>query len=187
MLTRGLLRKMKEAGCVSVWSGVESGSQQVLDAMKKGISPELTTQVFEWIREVGLKTVPNVILGFPGETKETAWQTIKFIEKISPDDVGFYNVATPFPGTPLYDTVIEKGWLRVTDFDKYDTTTPIFETPWLSMKELGSLREAAFHHFYLRLGFFTRNYRKRKFWSISTALTILVHLRGWAKLKLGIK
>ncbi len=187
MLTRELLRKMKEAGCVSVWSGVESGSQQVLDAMKKGISPELTTQVFEWIREAGLKTVPNVILGFPSETKETAWQTIKFIEKISPDDVGFYNVATPFPGTPLYDTVIEKGWLRVTDFDKYDTTTPIFETPWLSMKELGSLREAAFHHFYLRLGFLTRNYRKRKFWSISTALTILVHLKGWAKLKLGIK
>ena len=187
MLTKELLKKMKEAGCVSVWSGVESGSQQVLDAMKKGISPELTTQVFEWIREAGLKTVPNVILGFPSETKETAWQTIKFIEKISPDDVGFYNVATPFPGTPLYDTVIEKGWLRVTDFDKYDTTTPIFETPWLSMKELGSLREAAFHHFYLRLGYFTRNYRKRKFWSISTALTILVHLKGWAKLKFGIK
>jgi radical SAM superfamily enzyme YgiQ (UPF0313 family) len=134
--------------------------------------------------EVGLKPVPNVILGFPGETKKSAWETIKFVEKISPDDVGFYNVATPFPGTPMYDSVMENGWLRVTDFDKYDTTTPIFETPWLSMKELGKLREAAFHHFYLRPGYFRHNFRKRKFWSLSTALTILVHLKGSLKLKL---
>ena len=184
MLTKELLFKMKEAGCISVWFGVESGSQQVLDAMKKGISPELTTQVFSWIMEVGLKPVPNVILGFPGETKKSAWKTIKFVEKISPDDVGFYNVATPFPGTPMYDSVKENGWLRVTDFDKYDTTTPIFETPWLSIKELGKLREAAFHHFYLRPGYFLHNFRKRKFWSLSTALTVLVHLKGSLKLKL---
>ena len=104
--------------------------------MHKGITTEQTERVYHWIRELGLKPVPNVILGFPGETKETAWETIKFVEKISPDEVGFYNIATPFPGTPLYDTVKKKGWLRVTDFDKYDTVTPIFETPWLSMKEL---------------------------------------------------
>jgi anaerobic magnesium-protoporphyrin IX monomethyl ester cyclase len=184
MLTKELLLKMKEAGCISVWFGVESSSQQVLDAMKKGISPELTMQVFGWVREVGLKPVPNVILGFPSETKKSAWKTIKFVEKISPDDVGFYNVATPFPGTPMYDMVKENGWLRVTDFDKYDTTTPIFETPWLSIKELGKLREAAFHHFYLRPGYFAHNFRKRKFWSLSTTLTVLAHLKGSLKLKL---
>ena len=150
MLTQDLLAKMKEAGCVSVWFGVESGTQQVLDAMKKGITPELTMKVLGWVREAGLKPVPNVILGFPGETKKSAWKTIKFVEKIAPDDVGFYNVATPFPGTPMYDLVKEKGWLRVTDFDLYDTTKPIFETPWLSMKDLGKLREGAFHHYYLR-------------------------------------
>ena len=90
MLTKELLTKMKEAGCVSIWFGVESGTQQVLDAMKKGITPELTVKVFEWVREVGLKPVPNVILGFPGETKKSAWDTIKFIEKVAPDEVGFY-------------------------------------------------------------------------------------------------
>ncbi|MBT0158921.1 radical SAM protein [Candidatus Bathyarchaeota archaeon A05DMB-2] len=184
MITKGLLMKMKEAGCISVWFGVESGSQEVLDCMKKGISTEQTVKALGWVRELGLKPVPNVILGFPGETKKSAWKTIKFVEKISPDDVGFYNVATPFPGTPLYDQVKEKGWLRVTDFDKYDTTTPIFETPWLSMKDLGKLREAAFHHFYLRPGYFFHNYRKRKFWTLATALTILSHLKGSIRLKL---
>lgn len=184
MITEELLLKMKEAGCISVWFGVESGSQKVLDCMNKGISTEQTLRSLGWVREVGLKPVPNVILGFPGETKETAWKTIKFVERISPDDVGFYNVATPFPGTPMYDMVKEKGWLRITDFDKYDTTSPVFGTPWLSMNELGKLREAAFHHFYLRPGFFIHNFRKRKFWTLATALTILAHIKGYLKLKL---
>ena len=184
MLTKELLVKMKEAGCISVWFGVESGSQQVLDAMKKGISPELTTKVFGWVREVGLKPVPNVILGFPGETKKSAWETIKFIEKISPDDVGFYNVATPFPGTPMYDLVVEKGWLRVADFDRYDTTTPIFETPWLSMKELGKLRESAFHHYYLRRAYL---FDKKRRFKLSTALAVAMHLLANIKLKLRTK
>jgi radical SAM superfamily enzyme YgiQ (UPF0313 family) len=181
MLTKDLLAKMKEAGCISVWFGVESGSQQVLDAMKKGITPELTMKVFSWVRELGLKPIPNVILGFPGETKESAWKTIKFVEKISPDEVGFYNVATPFPGTPMYDLVKEKGWLRVTDFDMYDTTKPIFETPSLSMKDLGKLREGAFHHFYLRRAYFLD--KKRRF-RLSTALVVAANFVADIKLKL---
>jgi radical SAM superfamily enzyme YgiQ (UPF0313 family) len=181
LVTKELLVKMKEAGCVSFWFGAESGTQQVLDAMKKGITPELTEKVIGWVREVGLKPTPNVILGFPGETKESAWKTIKFIEKIAPDAVGFYNVATPFPGTPLYDQVKENGWLRVTDFDKYDTTRPIFETPQLSMKELGKLREGAFHHYYLRRAYFMDKSRRFK---LSTAMVVGMHFIANIKLKL---
>jgi radical SAM superfamily enzyme YgiQ (UPF0313 family) len=181
MVTKELLIKMKEAGCVSFWCGLESGTQQVLDAMKKGITPELTQKVLGWVREVGMQPVPNVILGFPGETKQSAWDTIKFVEKVSPDMVGFYNVATPFPGTPMYDVVKEKGWLRVTDFDQYDTTRPIFETPQLSMKELGKLRESAFHHYYLRRAYFMD--KKRRF-KLQTTLIVGMHLIANIKLKL---
>ncbi|MGE5533212.1 MAG: B12-binding domain-containing radical SAM protein [Bacillota bacterium] len=184
MITKELLAKMKEAGCITVWFGVESGTQQVLDAMKKGITPELTIKVLGWVRELGMKPVPNVILGFPGETKKSAWKTIKFVEKIAPDDVGFYNVATPFPGTPMYDIVKEKGWLRVTDFDLYDTTHPTFETPWLSMKDLGKLREGAFHHYYLRTAFL---FDKRRRFKISTALIFAANLIADIKLKLRRK
>ena len=181
MLTKDLLVIMKDAGCVSVWFGVESGTQQMLDAMKKGISPELTEKVLGWVREVGLKPVPNVILGFPGETKKSAWDTIKFIEKVAPDMIGFYNVATPFPGTPLYDQVKANNWLRITDFDKYDTTRPIFETPQLSMKELGKLREGAFHHYYLRRAYFMDKSRRFK---ISTAIVVGMHFVANIKLKM---
>ena len=184
MITRELLVKMKDAGCITVWFGVESGTQQVLDAMKKGISPELTIKVLGWVRELGMQPIPNVILGFPGETKESAWKTIKFVEKISPDAVGFYNVATPFPGTPMYDMVKEKGWLKVTDFDMYDTTHPIFETPWLSMKDLGKLREGAFHHFYLRRAYF---FDKRRRFKTYTPLIVASNLIAEIKLKLRRK
>jgi anaerobic magnesium-protoporphyrin IX monomethyl ester cyclase len=181
MVTKELLVKMKEAGCVSFWCGLESGTQQMLDAMKKGITPELTQKVLGWVREIGMQPVPNVILGFPGETKKSAWETIKFVEKVAPDAVGFYNVATPFPGTPMYDLVKEKGWLRVTDFDQYDTTRPIFETPQLSMKELGKLREGAFHHYYLRRAYFMD--KKRRF-KVSTAIVVGMHFVANIKLKL---
>jgi radical SAM superfamily enzyme YgiQ (UPF0313 family) len=184
MLTRGLLVKMREAGCISVWFGVESGSQQILDAMEKGISIEQTERVFGWVRELGLKPVPNVILGFPGETKGSAWKTIKFVEKISPDEVGFYNIATPFPGTPMYDLVKKNGWLRVTDFDQYDTATPIFETPWLSMKELKEIREEAFHHFYLRPTYILRTFSKGWMYGLSTTVIAFKHLFAVAKSKL---
>jgi radical SAM superfamily enzyme YgiQ (UPF0313 family) len=56
---------MKEAGCVSFWFGAESGTQQVLDAMKKGITPELTEKVIGWVREVGIKTNAERHFGFP--------------------------------------------------------------------------------------------------------------------------
>ncbi len=176
MVTKELLLKMKEAGCVAVWFGVESGSQEVLDDMRKGISPAQTMKVLSWVREIGLIPVPNVVLGFPGETKETIWNTIKFAEKISPDYICCYDVATPFPGTPLYELVKGKGWLKVTDFDKYDINTPIFETPWLSMKELKEIREQAFRHFYLRPTYIFRMYAKGGMYGISATRTAFTYL-----------
>ena len=160
MVTKELLITMKDSGCVSVWFGVESGSQHVLDEMQKGISTEQTIKTIGWVRELGLKPVPNVLLGFPGETKESALRTIKFTQKISPDDVAYYNIATPLPGTPLFDRVKEKGWLISTDFDKYDCKTPVFETPMLTTKDLEKLYAKAFRSFYLRPTFIIRMFLK---------------------------
>jgi len=104
-------------------------------------------------------TFAHTILGFPGETRETAWETIKFVEKLDPDDTAYY-IATPFPGTPLWDEVIDHGWLQVTDFDKYDTATPTFTNPNLGMDELRDIREKAFQRFYLRLNTFSSIHKR---------------------------
>jgi len=106
------------------------------------------------------------------------------MEKISPDDVGFYNIATPFPGTPMFDLVKKNGWLKITDFEKYDTTTPIFETPTLSMKELREIREQAFHHFYLRPTYILRMIAKGGMNGLSAMRTAFSHLIEATKTKL---
>jgi anaerobic magnesium-protoporphyrin IX monomethyl ester cyclase len=184
MVTKELLKKMKDAGCVSVWFGVESGSQHVLDEMQKGISPEQTIKAVGWVRELGLKPAPNVLLGFPGETKESALKTIKFAQKISPDDVAYYNIATPLPGTPLYDLVKEKGWLKITDFDKYDCKTPVFETPMLSSKDLAELHEKAFRSFYLRPTYILRMFLKRGRYGFTASRIAMRYILRAIKFKL---
>jgi anaerobic magnesium-protoporphyrin IX monomethyl ester cyclase len=185
MVTKESLAKMKKAGCTDVWFGVESGSQSVLAAMDKGILIEQTVKAFKWAREVGLMTVANVILGFPTETRETAWKTVKFVESLNPDDVGYY-IATPYPGTPMYEQVKENGSLKITDFDKYDTATPTFEIPNLSAEELRDIREQAFHRLYLRPGYFFKVLIKGGVYGSASKRLVLAHLRRSIKSKLGM-
>ncbi len=182
MVTKDLLQKMKDAGCIAVWFGVEAGSQRVIDAMGKGFTPNRTKKAFRLAQEVGLMTIASVVLGFPGETRESAWETINFVEKIKPDDVGYY-IATPYPGTPMADYVKKMGWLRVTDFDKYDTATPIFELPTLGMQELREIREKAFHRFYLRPTYILRMFAKGGTYGFSATRTALSHLLRATKSK----
>lgn len=186
MVTKELLLEMKKAGCASIWFGVESGSQKVLDAMRKGISPSQIVKAFKWAKEAGLITVAGVVLGFPGETKETIEETTKFIEKLNPNDVGYY-IATPYPGTPLYNKVVEEGILRITDFNKFDTATPLFEMGTMTGDELRDIRERAFQRFYLRPAYFFSIFGTGRLWSFAIIRTILAHLRRAVKRKLGVK
>jgi anaerobic magnesium-protoporphyrin IX monomethyl ester cyclase len=115
MVDRELLQTMHDAGCIAVWMGVESGSEKMLGAMNKKIKLDQTRKAYRDAQAVGLLTIANTVLGFPGENEATAWETIRFIKELNPDDVGFY-VATPYPGTPMYEQVKKNGWLRVTDY-----------------------------------------------------------------------
>jgi anaerobic magnesium-protoporphyrin IX monomethyl ester cyclase len=152
MVDKDLLTAMYNAGCITVWFGVESGCEKILSQMHKKIKLEETRLAFKTAQKAGLMTIASAVIGFPGETEETAWETINFINSLNPDDIGFY-VATPYPGTPMYEQVVKNGWLRVTDFNKYDTATPTFETPQLSMEKIRQIRYKAHQKFYLRPGY----------------------------------
>jgi anaerobic magnesium-protoporphyrin IX monomethyl ester cyclase len=170
MVDRELIKTMHSAGCIAVWLGVESGSEVILGAMNKRIKLDQTRLAYKTAHDVGLMTIANVVLGFPGETEQTALETIRFVKELDPDDVGYY-IATPYPGTPMYDQVKEKGWLRVTDFDKYDTAGPTFETPWLSMEKLAEIRYKAYQQFYLRPRYVLKMMRRGGTYGISAAKT----------------
>ncbi|MGD0994037.1 MAG: radical SAM protein [Candidatus Bathyarchaeia archaeon] len=170
MVDRELLKTMQDAGCIAVWLGVESGSEAILTAMNKRIKLDQTRLAYKTAHDIGLMTIANTVLGFPGETEQTARKTINFVKELNPDDVGFY-VATPYPGTPMYDQVIKNGWLRVTDFNKYDTATPTFETPWLSIEKLAEIRYKAYQEFYLRPGYVLKMMRRGGTYGISAVKT----------------
>jgi radical SAM superfamily enzyme YgiQ (UPF0313 family) len=184
MVDRELMQTMKNAGCIAVWMGVESGSEEILGAMKKSIKLEQTRQAYKTAHKVGLMTIANVVLGFPGETEKTAKETVKFLQQLNPEDVGFY-IATPYPGTPMYEQVVKNGWLRVTDFDKYDTAGPTFETPQLSMEKLAEIRAKAYQQFYLRPGYVLHmmrmggTYGKSAVKTSGAYLLRALHLKYW--------
>ncbi|MCW4005158.1 MAG: radical SAM protein [Candidatus Bathyarchaeota archaeon] len=170
MVDRQLLDKMRGAGCFAVWLGVESGSETILKAMNKSIQLDQTRRAYKTAHNAGLMTIANTVLGFPGETEQTAKETINFIKELNPDDVGFY-VATPYPGTPMYDEVVKNGWLRITDFNRYDTAGATFETPWLSMDKLNALRYKAYQQFYLRPSYVLKMMRRGGTYGLSAVKT----------------
>lgn len=102
IITEELLNLMKEAGCVGVEYGFESGSQRVLDLMNKKQKIEESLRAAELTRKAHLRFQANIITGYPGETAEDFRQTLKFIKRIKPNMVGF-NIFMPLPGTPSYE------------------------------------------------------------------------------------
>jgi radical SAM superfamily enzyme YgiQ (UPF0313 family) len=102
-----LLRLMRAAGCHTIKVGVESGSQHILDNLKKGITLEQTRRLFGDCRRAGLKTHAHVMLGTIGETDATIEETLRFLREIRPTTVTF-NQFTPYPGTQIYADLVDR-------------------------------------------------------------------------------
>jgi len=115
---------LKESGCIQVDFGVESGSQKVLDRLKKGIKVEQTIKAFDICRKYGLRTVATIMVGNPGEGVEDLELTGKLLKRIRPDFYAAY-YTTPFPGTDLYEEARSGGLIPGTDRYWHQDATPV--------------------------------------------------------------
>jgi anaerobic magnesium-protoporphyrin IX monomethyl ester cyclase len=146
-VSRELLAKMRDAGCQLVSFGAESGSQKILNAMKKGTTVEQNERAIKWAKEVDLSVAISVIIGYPGETKESLKQTLDFIQRTEPDDVYLY-VATPYPSIELHDLVKDLGWKMSKEWSHYEMQTPVFENPLLPFEKIIKTRETFYNQLY---------------------------------------
>lgn len=116
------LRLMKEAGLWMVSYGLESGNDSILATSGKGITVAQSHTAVDLAHRMGIRVAGHFMFGLPGETEETMAETLALALSLPLDIAQFY-VATPFPGTPLYEDAFRSGWLRNRE------STPLFPLP----------------------------------------------------------
>ncbi len=145
-----LLRSLKEIGLKNVGFGVESGSEEILRRCRKGLSLEKVRESLALSESLGLSTWGFFILGLPGETRETAEQTINFALSLDPDYAKFFFLV-PYPGTEVWDEFSERGLITDREFSNYSLySRPVFRLPTLNEQEMEGLLYRAYREFYLR-------------------------------------
>jgi radical SAM superfamily enzyme YgiQ (UPF0313 family) len=147
VVTKELLAKMAKAKCDEIMFGVESGCQRIRDLLKKRVTTEQCINAIKWAKEAGIFVTVSVIIGYPGETKETLQESLDFVRKVEPDDVWLCH-ATPYIGTELRALVERHGWKMSDDWKIYNTMNPIFEDPLLPAKEIAEIRKKFYDKFY---------------------------------------
>ena len=83
-MTREVLQKMRDSGATNLWIGVESGSQKVLNLMKKGYKVEVADRVIKDCGELGINVSALLMVGYPGETEADFEQTLDFVRRNAP-------------------------------------------------------------------------------------------------------
>jgi hopanoid biosynthesis associated radical SAM protein HpnJ len=151
---RASLKVMRDNGLRLLLVGYESGNQQILHNIKKGMLVDVARRFTKDCHEFGITIHGTFILGLPGETRETIEQTIRFATEINPHTIQV-SLAAPYPGTFLYDQALREGWLDAAHAELVDASgvqvAPL-HYPHLSHAEIFDSVETFYRRFYFRSG-----------------------------------
>lgn len=129
---------MKKAGCRLIIPGIESGSQQILDNIKKGTKVEYFYQYVANAKKAGLLIHACYMVGNQGETRETMEETLRLALRLNTDTAQFFPLI-PYPGTEAYQWARENNYIE-TDYEKYclpdGTHNTVLSLPDLSAGEM---------------------------------------------------
>ena len=147
------LKKMRDGGLRLLLVGYESGNQQILHNIKKGMRIEVAKQFTKDCHALGIAIHGTFILGLPGETTETIQETIKFAIETNPHTIQV-SLAAPYPGTFLWDQASREGWLDTehTEYvDAHGVQIAPLHYPHLSHTEIFTSVEEFYKKFYFRV------------------------------------
>ena len=146
------LKVMKDNGLRLLLVGYETGNQQILYNIKKGMRIDVARRFTKDCHEFGITIHGTFILGLPGETKETIEETIRFATEINPHTIQV-SLAAPYPGTYLHRQALENGWLDNANAELVDERgvqiAPL-HYPHLSHSEIFHSVEEFYRRFYFR-------------------------------------
>ena len=176
-----MMRLLKQAGCMRIFFGIESGTQKTLDRMKKHITLQDIEETIALVRKHKLEWVGFFILAFEGETYEDTRATIEFAKRLNPNFAQF-TIFTPVPGAPMYvEAMKDKSYKPEIYNDFTADPTKGDEYAWwetsLPKETVAKLMEDAYREFYFRPSYILRNLMTVKsFTEFSEQLRIGVNL-----------
>jgi len=151
---RDTLKVLRDNGLRLLLVGYETGNQQILYNIKKGMRIEFARRFTKDCHELGITIHGTFILGLPGETRETIEETIRFATEINPHTIQV-SLAAPYPGTFLYRQALENGWLDNANaelVDSHGVQIAPLHYPHLSHTEIFDAVETFYRRFYFRSG-----------------------------------
>ncbi len=135
-VNREILKLLKDTGCSTVLIGVESGNEEIRrEVMNRKMKNEDIIRVFQMADEIGLKTWNFNQIGVPGETKETAQETIDLNLKISPNHIQI-SIFFPYPGTELHKLCEREGYLTGEELTSYFEDSSVINLPTMTREEI---------------------------------------------------
>lgn len=149
---RKTLEKLKAGGLRLLLVGYESGDQQILHNIKKGMRIDVAERFTQDCRDLGITIHGTFILGLPGETRETIEKTIQWACKVNPHTIQV-SLAAPYPGTFLYDQALQNGWLDAANaelVDDHGIQIAPLHYPHLGHDEIFQAVETFYKRFYFR-------------------------------------
>jgi hopanoid biosynthesis associated radical SAM protein HpnJ len=151
---RETLKVLRDNGLRLLLVGYESGNQQILHNIKKGMLVDVARRFTKDCHELGITIHGTFILGLPGETKETIEETIRFATEINPHTIQV-SLAAPYPGTFLHKQAVENGWFDAAHaelVDEHGIQIAPLHYPHLSHGEIFDSVEVFYKRFYFRAG-----------------------------------
>jgi radical SAM superfamily enzyme YgiQ (UPF0313 family) len=148
-----LIRLAKRAGCVRLEMGVESGDDEILENINKGITVQVVKRAVSIIKQEGISLGTYYILGHPGENKASLKKTMDLAANLNTDTIAV-GLMVPYPGTRIFDMaargeynyrLLSRNW---SEYDKYGGR--VLEIDGLSYKELVKWQKKTLLYFYLR-------------------------------------
>ena len=146
-----LLDKMRQAGCYRVYFGIESGNQEILNNIKKGITLEQVRKAVEFAKKAKLEIAGYFMVGLPGDTEETMQDTINFAKSLDLN-LAKASITIPLPATGIFNELDAKGLIKTHDWEKfkfYSTPSTIYDHQNLSWSTIEKYYSKFYREIYL--------------------------------------